>query len=234
MSYCVNCGVELGSGAKSCPLCGTPVINPTAPPESESASYFPTRQEEVAPVSRHEAALLISSMLASVAVCCGILNIFFKNEFWWSFFIAGAAFMLWVWFVPPLLWRGMHALPRLVLDVVAVGLYVLLIALALDGLDWYLHLALPLIACAAVIAPLFIWLIRYRRFSILVTAVMSLLCIGAYSFLAELFIDLFARAEWLPSWSLIVLAACIGLSIPLIVVRRVPALREEARRRFHM
>ena len=33
---------------------------------------------------------------------------------------------------------------------------------------------------------------------------------------------------------LVVLASCAGLSIPLIIVRRVPSLREEARRRFHM
>ena len=32
----------------------------------------------------------------------------------------------------------------------------------------------------------------------------------------------------------IVLAVCVGLIIPLRIVRRVPSLREEARRRFNL
>ena len=28
MSYCVNCGVELGISLKACPLYDTPVVNP--------------------------------------------------------------------------------------------------------------------------------------------------------------------------------------------------------------
>ena len=34
--------------------------------------------------------------------------------------------------------------------------------------------------------------------------------------------------------TLIVLVVCVGLIIPLRIVRRVPALREEARRRFNL
>ena len=30
MSYCVHCGVELDEQAKRCPLCGTPVVDPSA------------------------------------------------------------------------------------------------------------------------------------------------------------------------------------------------------------
>lgn len=40
--------------------------------------------------------------------------------------------------------------------------------------------------------------------------------------------------EWRPDWSITVLAVCVDLCIPLTIVRFVPSLREEARRRFHM
>ena len=50
----------------------------------------------------------------------------------------------------------------------------------------------------------------------------------------EFCIDRYFRGVWQPGWSLIVLAVCVGLIIPLRIVRRVPALREEARRRFNL
>ena len=63
------------------------------------------------------------------------------------------------------------------------------------------------------------------------------LIIGAAGLLAmgiEFCIDRYFRGVWQPGWSLIVLAVCVGLIIPLRIVRRVPALREEARRRFNL
>ena len=87
MSYCVNCGVELNPGARECPLCRTPVVNPACPVDEDAPSFFPTRREEVAPVSRREAALLLTSMLVSVAICCALLNLVFYSDFWWSLFI---------------------------------------------------------------------------------------------------------------------------------------------------
>ena len=56
MSYCVNCGVELNPGARECPLCRTPVVNPSCPVDAAEPGFFPVRREEVAPVSRREAA----------------------------------------------------------------------------------------------------------------------------------------------------------------------------------
>lgn len=50
--------------------------------------------------------LLITAMLASVAVCCGVLNLFLHAGRAWSLYVIGAAAMLWLWLVPPLLARG--------------------------------------------------------------------------------------------------------------------------------
>ena len=234
MSYCVNCGVELGAGAGRCPLCHTPVQNPHAVPDKDAQPFFPTRHEGVEPVSRRMAGLLLSSMLASVALCCGILNLLFYRELWWSFFPGGAAVMLWVWFAMPLLFRRLSAWCRLTLDTLAIGVYVLLIALAVHGLDWYLRLAVPMLLCAVCVCPTVIWVVRYHRLSILSSAILVLLTAGFLAAAVELFCDLYLRGVWRPGWSLIVLISCVGLCIPLIVIRRVPYLREEARRRFHV
>ena len=234
MSYCVNCGVELNPAARECPLCRTPVLNPSCPVDADAPSFFPTRREEVAPVSRREAALLLTAMLLSVAICCTLLNLVFYSDVWWSFFIGGAMAMLWVWFVPPLLSRKLFIWVRLTLDVLAVGVYILLIAIALDGMDWFVGLALPIVAAGALVIPVLYWIIRTRRCSLLVSAVLVLLALGLFAVLTEFLCDRYLKGVWLPGWSMVVLASCVGLSIPLIIVRRVPSLREEARRRFHM
>ncbi|MFQ7450888.1 MAG: hypothetical protein ACLRNQ_05000 [Flavonifractor plautii] len=152
----------------------------------------------------------------------------------WSLYVIGAAAMLWLWLVPPLLARGCTCSLRLLLDVAAVALYVYLISVDLNGRDWYLGLAAPIILWGGAIL-LLLGLVsaglppvgpyydddpdrRHRR-----------LCVWN-----GVFVDRWLHQLWSPSWSLVVLTICIGMVIPLIIIRRVPALREEARRRFHL
>ena len=137
MSYCVNCGVELDATASFCPLCHTPVLNPNQPVDEHSPQPFPTERGEVAPVSKRELALLLTAMLASVSVCCGLLNLFLPTDRTWSLYVIGAALMLWLWLVPPLLLRGMPLVLRLAVDAAAVGVYVFLIAVRSNGMGWY-------------------------------------------------------------------------------------------------
>ena len=98
MSYCVNCGVELNPSAKTCPLCGTPAWHP----ELDAPPYFPANSAAVQPASRREAAILLTAMLVSVSLCCGLLNLFLPTDRPWSLYVIGAAVMLWVWFTLPM------------------------------------------------------------------------------------------------------------------------------------
>ena len=188
----------------------------------------------VAPAAKQEVALLITAMLASVAVCCGVLNLFLRADRTWSLYVIGAAAMLWLWLVPPLLARGMHLLLRLLLDIAAVALYVYLISVDLNGGDWYLGLAAPIILWGGAILLLLGLVLRVYRRSALTTLTILIGSIGVFVFGMEFFVDRWLHQLWSPSWSLVVLTICIGMVIPLIIIRRVPALREEARRRFHL
>ena len=177
MSYCVNCGVELDETASFCPLCHTPVYNPNQPVNEAAPKPFPTERKEVPPSSKLPIAILISTVLASVAVCCGILNLFLKTQHTWSLYVIlllGALFLFWGLTMGQ---RKRSTLSSIALVIGSSGVF----TLGVEGLiDGYLH------------------------------------------------------GSWSPSWSLIVLAICVILLIPLIVIRRVPSLREEVRRRFHM
>ena len=45
MSYCVNCGVELNSNEKRCPLCSTPVINPNIDNKQMDLPPYPPKSD---------------------------------------------------------------------------------------------------------------------------------------------------------------------------------------------
>lgn len=234
MSYCVNCGVELDSTAEFCPLCQTPVRNPRQPVDRESPAPFPRERGEVSMATRVEAAILLSAMLASVAVCCGLLNLLLRTGHIWSLYVIGAVAMLWVFAVPPLLWRKLPLPVLTLLDAAAIGLYILLIAWELDGLDWYLRLALPATVLLGLLLLAQVLLVHKRRRSILSTVSLVIAAVAVFVVGLELLGDLYFHGAWGPSWSLVVLIVAGALEIPLLVVRRVPGLREEVRRRFHM
>ena len=234
MSYCVNCGVELDKTASACPLCHTPVRNPNQPVDRTSPPPFPAERGEVAPGSKRELALLLTAMLACVAVCCAVLNLFLPAKRIWSLYIIGAVLMLWLWLVPPLLARGMPLLLRLGIDTTAIAVYVLLIAIDLDGAGWYRALALPIILTGGACALFLGLTLGISKRSILTSVTLILGTTGVFLLGVEFFVDRFCTGTWDPGWSLVVMTICAALIIPLLVVRRVPSLREEARRRFHM
>ncbi len=230
MSYCVNCGVELDPGTAVCPLCGTPAWKP----DPASPSYFPTKPAEVRPASKREAVILLTAMLASVSVCCGLLNLLLPTRRPWSLYVIGAAVMLWIWFVLPMLARRLPIFFKLTFDVAAIGVYVWLISIDLNGGVWFRGLALPILGWACGVVFVLSFLLRGGRRSILSSMA---LCIGAAGLLTlgvEFAVDRYLRGVWEPGWSLAVLVVCVGLIIPLRIVRRVPALREETRRRFNL
>lgn len=236
MSYCVNCGVELDPTAHACPLCQTEVVNPCQTADRELPPPFPTRREEVQPVDRRELILLLTTMLASVAVCSGVLNLFFLHaQRPWSLYVIGAAVMLWIWLVPPLFVRAMPLWLRLFLDAAAVGVYVYLISIDLKGQDWFFGLALPIIlTLGAEMMALGFFLGGKQIRSILTSVTVVIGSIGVFLLGVELFVDRWLFGVWSPGWSIVVLTVCIALIIPLVIVRHRPVLREEVRRRFHM
>lgn len=235
MSYCVNCGVELDSTASFCPLCHTPVQNPNQPVDHSRPKPFPTERKEVPPVSKRQLAILLTTVLASVGVCCGVLNIFLRTERTWSLYVIGAAIMLWIWFVPPLLHHKKDTLRlQLLADILAIAIYVSLIAVDLDGWDWYWHLALPIILLLGAIFLFWGLTMGGHQRSTLSSISIVVDSIGLFALGVECFLDRFFQQHWSPSWSLVVCTVCLILTIPLVVVRRVPSLREEVRRRFHM
>ena len=203
MSYCVHCGVELDATAAFCPLCHTKVLDPGRPVDTQSPKPFPTERGEVPPIPKGAVAAVITAMLACVAVGCGLLNLFLKPGRAWSLYVIGATIMLWLWIVLPLLFRKIPLLLRSVINVAAVVLYVYLMSVELN------------------------------RRSVISAAAIIIGSLGVFLVGVEFFIDRWLTGKVDLSWSLVVLTICVCTVIPLVVIRHIPAFREEVRRRFH-
>lgn len=226
--YCVNCGVELNPGAERCPLCGTPAWKP----DPAEPPYFATKPPEIPAVENYGLAILMSSMLLSVALCCGLLNLILLPGRFWSYYVIGAAVMLWVWFVLPMVFRKLPVVIRLTLDVAIVGVYIWLISIDLNGEAWFRGLVVPILIWACVLVFLLCLLSRNRSILTKIS-----LCVGAVALLVigiEYAIEYYLFGVAHLTWSLVVATICIALIIPLRVIRHVPALREEVRRRFDL
>lgn len=232
MSYCVHCGVELDQTQRTCPLCGTEVRDPVTPVDTAGPRPYPTRSTVVEPLGKSRLAVLLTVMLVSASAACALLNLFLDSGRFWSLYVTGGAMTLWLWMVLPLLAPKLPTWVKLLWDGVAVGVYIALIAITLDGLDWYLALALPIVLVATALALALGFFLPGR--SILTSVILLLAGAGLVCLAIELFIDRFLRGVWSPKWSLIVAVVCAALIAVLITVRVVPSLREQARRKFHV
>ncbi|MDE5679233.1 MAG: hypothetical protein K2I01_02205, partial [Lachnospiraceae bacterium] len=109
MSYCVNCGVELDKSLQACPLCNTPVINPRELEEKMEKSSFPKEKGQVETVKRKDLGLLLSVVLIAAGVTCGFLNLFVFTGSAWSLLIIGACLIVWVLFIPIVIYTKLSA-----------------------------------------------------------------------------------------------------------------------------
>lgn len=233
MSYCVHCGVELDDTAAFCPLCHTEVVDPGHPPDLTAPKPFPTQPGEVPPVHKGAVAAAITAMLACVAVGCWVLNLFLKPGRSWSLYVIGATILLWFWIVLPLLARKLPLLVRSFINVVAVGLYVYLMSVDLNGWNWYIGLAVPIILWGGAVWLLLSLMLRVYRRSVISAAAILIGSVGVFLLGVEFFIDRWLTGRWDPSWSLVVFTICLCTVVPLVIIRRIPAVHEEMRRRFH-
>lgn len=236
MSYCVNCGVKLDDSLKRCPLCNTPVINPSESlyhDKKEETPPFPTQRGEMEKVKSKDGAILLTVAFATTAICCALLNYLVFNQNLWSIPIIGLCAFFWVVFFPIILFRELPVYTFIIMDGFALAGYLYMISFMTKDRGWLIHLALPITALITVLILLFTFLYRNVSSSILSVALyiylfVPLLCIGI-----ELLICHFKGQPLHIVWSAIVLAPCAVVSIILITILSKKRLREAVRKRLH-
>lgn len=233
MSYCVNCGVELDPSLKSCPLCNTPVINPNELKHEASVSPYPIQRGQVELVKRKDLGILLTIVVLATSLTCILLNLLVFPKSPWSILIAGACVILWTLMVPFVIYRRLPIYLYLLLDGLAVGLYLYMLTFLTRSDSWFFRVALPILILVCALMELVTVLLRHLPTSILADALYlfiaaPVLCIGI-----EIIVDLFLTDTIALSWSMIVLTVCVIIDITLITVISRSRLRDAVRRRLH-
>lgn len=233
MSYCVNCGVELDPSLEECPLCNTPVVNPRELEKKQVYSPFPKEKGQVERVKRKDLGLFLTVVLVATGLTCGVLNLLVFRATRWSLLIMGGCLLLWVLFVPVVIYTRQSIYLSLLWDGLAVGVYLYLITFVTKSDNWFLGLALPITALAVGVAELFTFCLRKLPATFLTTALYVVSAIGIFCVGLEILIDLYSHGCVRLVWSAVVLTVCVILDIAFITMLSRARLRNAVRRRLH-
>ncbi|MCH5275532.1 MAG: hypothetical protein J1E65_06805 [Lachnospiraceae bacterium] len=232
MSYCVNCGVELEPSLRECPLCNTPVINPREL-EKAALSPYPKEKGQVEQVKRKDLAILLSVILAATGLTCGLLNLLVIRASAWSLLIVGGCMVIWMLFVPGIIYHKLSAYLALLLDGLAIGIYLYLITFVTGSDVWFYGLALPIVLWILFLAEISALCIKKLPQTILAAMLYFFSAVGILCLGLEIIIDWYLSEKIQLLWSAIVLTVCVILDITLITLLSRKRLRDEVDRRLH-
>jgi len=233
MSYCVNCGVELSSSAKECPLCNTPVINPRDLAVGKGEPPFPREKGQVETVKRKDLGLLVSAVVLATAVTCGLLNVLVFNTTAWSLAVIGVCIILWVMLVPVVIYTRQSVYVSILFDGVAIAIYLYMLAYMVHNDSWFWGLGLPIVLLIVALAEIFTICVRRLPKSFLTIALYVFTAIGIGCVGLEILIDLYVLGSIAILWSAVVMTVCVIVDITIITVLSRRRLRNAVRRRLH-
>lgn len=233
MSYCVNCGVELDPTAAACPLCHTKIYHPNQPVREDIPTPYPTVKGVSEPVKKQEFTILMSIIFLTTSVVCIFLNIFTLPYGQWSLYVAGICALLWVFLLPVFFPKRANVYLNLALNGIGIALYLGFISFLHPGNGWYLHIALPIIAAAALLLEIIFVFVFHFKCSMIIKTVIFVTAIAVFCMEVEAVIDYHLKDCIFLQWSVIVLTCCIVIDIILLTIYLQEGLRSELRRRMH-
>ena len=233
MSYCVNCGVELDITATACPLCNTKIYNPNQPVATDVAPPYATKKGSAEPVKRKEFTILVSIVLTVTSLVCLILNLFTIQIGHWSYYVVGICAMLWVFFIPLFFPQKSNAYLHILLNGIAIALFLGLISYLHPNNHWYEHIALPIVGLGTILLEIIFFFALHLKSSMLMKTIIGVAAIAIFCVVLEIVIDLHMKNYFYLRWSAIVAACAIVIDIVLATIYLLDGLRAEIRRRMH-
>lgn len=233
MAYCVNCGVELGTGAKKCVLCDTDVIIPEKAPETGAAPAYPERLVIPTSVRKRYTAFLISIILLIPSIVCILINAVMPEKGLWSVYAVSSIVFVWLIAVVPMILKKANPYLILAIDTFGALLYAYVFYQMQHKGNWYKSLAVPFITVFSICCFIFIYWVRRQKRSKLLISVMLLADIAIFSLLAEVLINIYYEKEPLFFVSIIISVSCICLMIFFRATEKNERLKAWLTRRFY-
>ena len=233
MSYCVKCGVELDDSAKKCPLCDTVVYMPN-PGINEEISDPPFSKNKMIPkdAKKEFAASVITAVLAIPMIVCGIVNLFYRKDGFWSAYVITSVLLFWIIVILPFYLKKTRPYLMWFIDTAAVLAYVyVFFPLRKEDADYYLTVALPIIGTVSVCILFFIiWARRKERHwsSIIIHIALDIALISGVIGI----ISIYYSVEWGIVSSLIVFLSVLSLMVFGIYCNRSKKIRAWLEKKF--
>ncbi|MEA2069986.1 MAG: DUF6320 domain-containing protein, partial [Asgard group archaeon] len=150
--YCSRCGVEVELGVKECPLCQTPIPKLSDEPPIFTKKYpdkpakFDRSPRRTPKQKRILAWEIVSASLLLPLIITLLTNIIINQTVSWALYPLISIVLAWLLTTIPLLFPDK---PSIIIagEVTSIMLFLLLLDLIPDlEVDWYLRLALPILA----------------------------------------------------------------------------------------
>ena len=220
MSYCVNCGVELGASEKRCPLCGVEVINPAERFDTSAETPFPHDVEKVRHrVVRVTAARVFSLLMAIPLVSILLVDLIQDGALTWSLIPTAAIVFVFLAFVFPCLFEKPCVWMFLLFGVIETVLLLFVLNVILGG-NWLWLFAMPItLLCGAAVIGAYLML-RSRRASLALKIIVILLILMVFVLVLQMLIELHLHHRIRFDWSVYAAIPCALLSIVTLIIGR--------------
>lgn len=230
MPYCVKCGVELDKSAKKCVLCNTEVMIE----QQDEIPPYPKEKSEVSQLNTGYFAMLLSVILIIPNVACLVINLIYSPEIYWMYYVFGGSLVLWMIFIFPMTLKKKRPLIHVFLIFLSATLYLLLIALALSGMRWFLTIALPVCITVMLLLFIIIFIVNRKKPGKLKATSISLITVIVLCLVVEGTVDYFVNATIQFSWSYIVAASIVPVIIALVLLSGNKKLQNELIKKLHI
>lgn len=236
MSYCVNCGVELNSNEKRCPLCSTPVINPNIDSKKTDLPPYPTNSEFIVERKiKRTTALLISIVMFVPILVCPLCDFLVTGKISWSMYAILGIALGWILIVPPILMRNDVVMKSAWLDFFSVVIFLYFVnQIAPTDVDWFGTLSLPIVCLIMVMLMAILIICTIFKPRPITIVALTIFMIGIFSVAIDIITGKFMERDVIVYWSLPVVIACSAVTLLLIVISRLAKLKAIIKKRMHI
>lgn len=227
--YCVRCGVKLQEGAKSCPLCQTPVIWKDLNEENLSATFSKKYPKETTRTEYLKAGVT-TAVMAVLCLLSLIICLTTYGEVFWSGFVMLGMAVLWICFVLPFFFKKRKPFVFIPIDFLAIGGYLLYICLYTGG-KWFLSFAFPVTGIAFLFTEAAVLIVTFLRKGRLLALGLYLIAFGAAMMLVEFFQYITFDVKMF-QWSLYCVVVFGAIGAYFVIASKAPGLKEKLEKKF--
>lgn len=229
--YCINCGVELDSAEKVCPLCNTEAYHPNLPKQNGTKSY-PVSEVPIYETLNIKGILFLITVgfFASILITT-MCDLAVSGKILWSGYVTGGLLLAYSSLIMPFWFKRPNPVIFVPVNFAVLILFLLYINLATGG-GWFLSFAFPVTASVCLLVTSMVTLCKYLKKGRLYVFGGGLIAFGFICCLAEFMLNITFNIKNGFPWSLYPLTALFLIGMALIVIAISKPLRTSLRKKF--